>query len=362
MDLQETYGEDAIEEYYTNIDHAIDGEVKIKDRIIKRIKCKLQSKDKLGDFAAITGINRDNYMIKPGVYAVGNPTSYSPMLVSCNYKYTFDKLREEIEGMNLWLLILDTNGVNVWCAAGKGTFGTKELVNRINKERIREIICHNNLIIPQLGASGISVDKLKRATGFNGIFGPIRSSDIKEFICNDFKASEEMRTIAFPLPERIALTPLNFVQNLHFYLMILALFILINLINNDLRFNSGIIKLGIMNSIPFFIGLVVAAVIFPIIMPLIPFRSFALKGLCLGIICAIFTVANYGTFYTYGNLWMVISVILILIPMIAYIALNFTGSTPITSFSGAVKETLWTLPISLISSSLGCVILIINVM
>jgi len=42
-------------------------------------------------------------------------------------------------GRNLWILILDTKGVNVWCAAGKGTFGTEELVFRIADECLSKL-------------------------------------------------------------------------------------------------------------------------------------------------------------------------------------------------------------------------------
>ena len=67
------------------------------------------------------------YTVEPGLYSVGNPGNDSPVLVSANYKLTFDVLRRNLAGLNCWLLILDTKGINVWCAAGKGTFGTDEL-------------------------------------------------------------------------------------------------------------------------------------------------------------------------------------------------------------------------------------------
>ena len=72
-----------------------------------------------------------DYKVEPGLYAVGSPDSASPVLVTSNYKMTFDRVRAELGGLNLWLMVLDTDGVNVWCAAGKGTFGIAEFVNRI---------------------------------------------------------------------------------------------------------------------------------------------------------------------------------------------------------------------------------------
>ena len=58
----------------------------------------------------------------------------SPVLVSANYKLSFDCLRSELTGFNAWMLVLDTRGVNVWCSAGKGTFGTNEIVGRVQGE------------------------------------------------------------------------------------------------------------------------------------------------------------------------------------------------------------------------------------
>ena len=77
------------------------------------------------------------YLIAPGLYRIGKPEANSPVLVTANYKLTVDTVRRWLAGMNVWLLVLDTKGVNVWCAAGKGTFGTAELVRRIETARLR---------------------------------------------------------------------------------------------------------------------------------------------------------------------------------------------------------------------------------
>ena len=76
-----------------------------------------------------------DYRVEPGLYAVGSPTADSPVLVSANYKMSFDRLRSALPGVDAWILVLDTKGINVWCAAGKGTFGTDELVRRIEAAR-----------------------------------------------------------------------------------------------------------------------------------------------------------------------------------------------------------------------------------
>ncbi len=86
-----------------------------------------------------------DYAIDPGLYALGDPDRESPVLVSANYKMSFDDLRSALPGRNLWILVLDTKGINVWCAAGKGTFGTEELVKRIEASHLKEIVSHRSI-------------------------------------------------------------------------------------------------------------------------------------------------------------------------------------------------------------------------
>jgi len=86
------------------------------DRMVPRGLCRDAEKPTPAAF-------RMSYAISPGLYAVGNPTKESDVFVSANYKLSFDVLRRELKGFNAWILVLDTKGINVWCAAGKGTFG-----------------------------------------------------------------------------------------------------------------------------------------------------------------------------------------------------------------------------------------------
>ncbi|PKL12412.1 MAG: acetyl-CoA synthase subunit gamma, partial [Spirochaetae bacterium HGW-Spirochaetae-6] len=148
---------------------------------VPQIKTALEWKDRLGAYKVRWGMNRMGYKVNPGLYAVGNPVPESPVLVSANYKLTFDRVRKNFNGLNVWLLILDTRGVNVWCAAGKGTFGTKELVNRIKKTALDKVVSHRQLILPQLGAVGVSAAETAKGTGFKVSYGPVRIEDIKEY-------------------------------------------------------------------------------------------------------------------------------------------------------------------------------------
>jgi len=99
--------------------------------------------------------------------------------------------------------------INVWCAAGKGTFGTEELIRRIKTVKLGLIVNHKRVIVPQLGAPGVSSFTVTRQTGFRVVFGPVYSKYIGEFIRGGYKATPEMRIVKFPLHDRLVLTPME---------------------------------------------------------------------------------------------------------------------------------------------------------
>ena len=161
-----------------------------------------------------------DYMIDPGLYALGNPDKNSPVLVTANYKMSFDYLRRELSGRNVWILVLDTKGINVWCAAGKGTFGTEELIKRIASSGLKEIVSHRQLILPQLGAPGVAAHTVKKISGFKVCYGPIRAKDLTAYLDSGMKVTPEMRIMTFPLKERAVLIPIEFVAAVKPFLII----------------------------------------------------------------------------------------------------------------------------------------------
>jgi CO dehydrogenase/acetyl-CoA synthase gamma subunit (corrinoid Fe-S protein) len=154
-------------------------------------------------------IQKQLHTVNPGLYAVGAPDKSSDVLVSANYKLSFDALRKALKGLNAWVLVLDTKGINVWCAAGKGTFGTDELIRLISLTKLDRVVDHRRIIVPQLGAPGISAHKVKKDTGFKVCYGPVRAEDISAYIVSGYKATTEMRTVTFPLIDRLILAPME---------------------------------------------------------------------------------------------------------------------------------------------------------
>ena len=151
--------------------------------------------DRWGQVRARSGSFRMEYSIRPGLYAIGSPDASSDIFVTANYKLSFDILRRALAGINGWILVLDTKGINVWCAAGKGTFGTEELIKRVFAAKLSDLVSHRRLIVPQLGATGVRASEVKKKTGFTVYFGPVEASDIKEYLEAGCHATPEMRKI-----------------------------------------------------------------------------------------------------------------------------------------------------------------------
>ncbi len=153
-----------------------------------RVESKLSFRDRSGTYKVRWAIGRMRYRVDPGLYALGAPDADSPILISANFKMSFDLLREALPGRNGWILVLDTDGINVWCAAGKGTFGTDELTRMVESSGLAMVVNHRRVIVPQLGAAGISAHQVQKLSGFKVIYGPVRAADLPDFMDSGMKA------------------------------------------------------------------------------------------------------------------------------------------------------------------------------
>jgi hypothetical protein len=345
---------------YINIDHLIQGSLELPTGNIKRISTSLTKKDIIGMVAIRLNINRNNYAIEPGLYAIGNPDENSKVIVSANYKFTFDKLRKELVGLNLWLLIIDTQGINVWCAAGKGTFGTQEILKKMRQTKLDTVVKNKTLILPQLGAPGVSAHTITKYTGFKVIYGPVVASDIKEFLENQCETTPDMRRVKFSLVDRAILTPVETIQKIKYFPIVVILFLLVNFIAmNNLSF-LDIFRSSMINSIPYLIAILLGTVIIPVLLPVIPSKSFALKGTVLGLIWSAITIHFSSTFLYKDSLIMMVANTLLLTSITTYLGLNFTGSSTYTSFSGVLKETIRAMPIVIVASVIGVILMSVS--
>jgi hypothetical protein len=324
---------------------------------VPKISSDLNWADKWGNIKARWGVGRMNYTLDPGLYALGEPNDQSPVLVTANYKMSFDRLRETLFGRHVWILILDTNGINVWCAAGKGTFGTDELVRRIEFSQLNRVVSHRELILPQLAGPGVAAYKVRKRIGFKVIFGPIQTKDLPNFLDAGMKATPEMRRKTFTIHERVILIPVELVSALKWFLLILPCFFLLGGLGAPSGFWRGALSDGFFAVINLLGALLAGAVITPILLPWLPGRAFSQKGLIAGLITTLFIIL-FGSFYLdIGQDYANILAWLFMAPALsAYLAMNFTGASTYTSLSGVKKEMQWAVPLEIVGGVAGLTI------
>jgi hypothetical protein len=285
-------------------------------------------------FLARLGYKRSTtHRQEPGLYALGHPTPNSPVFVTANYTLSFDALRSSVAGIDGYILVLDTQGINVWCAAGKGTFGTEELVSRINATHLNDVVSHRRLILPQLGAPGVAAHLVKQQTGFSVEYGPVRAADLPAYL-KTHKATPEMRLVRFSLADRLVLIPIEIIHTLLPTLIVAAILYLIG---------------GLVYSLAALAAVLAGIVLFPILLPWIPTHNFSTKGFILGGVVALpFAVSAFLQHPAWAWWQQAGQALLFLLAMpsaTAFLTLNFTGSTTFTSRSGVRKEIFTYIPV-----------------
>jgi hypothetical protein len=319
---------------------------------VPQVGTTLEFRDVLGAWKARWGIKRMNYRVAPGLYAVGNPDDKSPVLVTANYKMSFDRLRKELTGLNVWIMVLDTKGINVWCAAGKGTFGTAEIAKRIAMVKLDRIVAHRTIIVPQLGAPGVAGHEVRKQSGFKVVFGPVKAADIKTFLDSGMKADREMRNVRFGFMDRLALTPIEVVGILKPAAIIAAVLLVVHL--------TGLVHVTFPGLYPFIGAVLIGAVISPALLPWIPGRPFSWKGFFLGLIWAMAVIyINRGLSEPMGVL-NVLALLFLLPAISAFLSLNFTGASTYTSLSGVKREMHFAMPAIIASASAGVVLWVVG--
>ena len=321
---------------------------------ISRVSTALTFADRLGSAKSRWGIGRMHYIVEPGLYAVGCPTAESPVLVTANYKMSFDRLRSQLGRISAWIMVLDTKGINVWCAAGKKTFSTEEIVNRLEAVGLKEIVSGRKLIVPQLGAPGVSAHEVKSRSGFSVVYGPVRAKDVPAFLAAGMKATPQMRKVHFDFYDRVVLIPVELVMATKYLLLVsLGLFILAGLGMDGYSAQRGMV-VGARSVLILVIGYLAGTILPPALLPWLPGRAFSLKGAWVGFVTALgvvgYSLNNPGVF---TSQFSVVAWLLILPAVASFLAMNFTGASTYTSLSGVRREIRIAVPIQAVCAALG---------
>ena len=310
---------------------------------------RLTARDRWDHFLARIGWKRGEHRLEPGLYALGNPTPDSPVFVTANYTLSFDALRSSLEGFDGYIMVLDTQGINVWCAAGKGTFGKDEIVRRVMITRLGEVVHHRRLIIPQLGAPGVAAHEVKKRTGFRVEYGPVRAADLPEYL-KTHKATPEMRLVGFPLRDRLVLIPVDIVQTILPTLLAALVFYFLG---------------GWVSSLAALVAVYAGIALFPILLPWLPTHNFSTKGFILGGLVALPFAASmfflHPDWVWYRQAGQALEFLMAMPAVTAFIALNFTGASTFTSRSGVKREMFAYIPAMALTFGIGILLAVVLV-
>ncbi len=330
------------------------GSVRLAGAEVPTIRTRLDWADYRGAWKARWAINRMAYRVPPGLYAVGNPTPDCPVLVAANYKMSFDRLRSQLSGLDAWILVLDTQGVNVWCAAGKGTFGTDELVRKIEQFNLLEATSHRTVIVPQLGAPGVAAHEVEKRTGVRVVYGPVRAEDIPGFLAAGMKATRAMRRVGFSFRDRVAVIPVEWMTMAKWPLLAAVVLFLLAGLGRDGYSGSRAIGIGIPTAVMILATSFGSITLGPALLPWLPGRAFSVKGLWIGLVMlGAFLRIDWFAAAVYQN-WASTWAWCLLVPAIASVlVMGFTGASTYTSLSGVRREAKFALPIDLFAVVTG---------
>ncbi len=315
---------------------------------VPTVKTELAREDWIGTFRVRVGIGRNDYKVAPGLYAVGKPGPDAPVLVTANYKLSFDHLRKHLSNTDAWIVVLDTRGINVWCAAGKGTFGTHEVIRQVKQVRLSEVVNHAKIILPQLGAPGVSAPKVKKGCGFEVVWGPVRAEDLPAFLAAGQKADERMRRVTFTATERMVLAPVEIsLARKPILWAFLAIFILSGIGSGVFSFSTAWER-SLIAATGCIAGIIAGCLLVPLLLPWIPGRAFAVKGTLAGAVFGVLALAVWHS-SPYLMFSSGLALVLLTTAVSSFLAMNFTGTTPFTSPSGVEKEMRKAIPLQIVA-------------
>jgi ubiquinone/menaquinone biosynthesis C-methylase UbiE len=171
--------------------------------------------------------------VKPGLYAIGQPDAGAPVLVTGNYDLTVRRLLRDTQGLDAYLLVTDSAGINVWCASGGGYLTADKVIAAIRASQLEKVVNHRQLILPQLCATGVDGDRIKSESGWDVRWGPVYSKDIPAYLAAGQQKDDGIRWVQFPLKARLEMAVVMW----GFWALILGLVLLL--------FNREVLGVGL---------------------------------------------------------------------------------------------------------------------
>ncbi len=270
----------------------------------------------------------DRVPIEPGIYRSGNPTKNSPIIVTSNYDFTYIKVMRNLRHIDAWVLSVDSNGINVWCAARGNDFGNEQILEAVEATGIQNQTEENTLILPQLSAGGVSIPQLPKKSEnfpFKIKFGPVWSKHIPQYLDEKpSKKPEHMKLAKFSLFHRMRgwVTHTTFLLRKIFLLPIIGFFVIFLL---SLPWINKLTWVGELIS-----WIIISNALIAILFPLSNFtRSFIKKGIFFGFLTSL--ILGGISWLLHGSLIFILLNMTLFFWIAFFSTMSFSGSTMATS-------------------------------
>jgi len=277
---------------------------------------------------------RRTYAVAPGLYFTGKQyDTATPLLVTANYHLTVFLVARRLSGINVRLLVIDTDGINVWCAAGKGRFCNDTILQQLTRYR-RELISGQRLaglILPKFAMSGVDLQGL-RDQGVRPIVGPLYARDLPAYLAAPPLRNRPLDRVRFSLRSRAFVC-------LPGVLQLAALSAVVTCLLGILA-----LPLGMRAPVGVVVSITTLGAVYPLLFPVLPGRRFAVKGLMLGVAFSIAWMAM--SWYTQQPLLWGVVVVPFTVAAGMLIGLEFTGNSAVSNYSRVKREIVTFLPVS----------------
>jgi len=276
------------------------------------------------------------YAVEPGLYYTGERyDTDTPLLVTGNYLLTVLSVHRALAGRSVRLLVVDSDGINVWCASGKGRFSVPIVMAELNRYP-RELWGpgkRTTIVLPKLGLAGDALADLRKE-GLRPIVGPVHARDLPGFLDDTPLKHRAKDLVNFGIVARLFCWLPGLVQYLGNGMLVLFALLGVEALGGPAA------PVGLL-AIVAWLGTA-----YPLLFPWIPGRRFAVKGLWLGGTTAL----ALGGAAAAG--WMSMALLpaaaTFTIAMAIFVGLSFTGNSAVSNYSEVRKEIAHFLPVDVI--------------
>jgi len=276
------------------------------------------------------------YAVEPGLCHLGPGYDRdAPLLVTANYHMSVVLVARRARKAGARLLVVDTDGINVWCSAGKGVFSNAAILAQVQRYD-RELLTDGKwvrLVVPKFALSGVDLRGL-RDHGIRPVIGPLYAKDLPDYLAQPKLEDRDDDRVVFGLQSRLFTWLPGLVQYVGYATLIVMALMLLGLVWHI--------------SAPLGLILMVAALgtAYPVLFPWLPGRRFAVKGIVLGVLGSV-ALGLLVVTKSMDPLTLASAIPFVFAASI-FIGLSYTGNSAVSNYSRVRRETAQFLPVNVL--------------